>query len=276
MPQVRRHDLRLPDDLRVTILRLPEGLTVSALRGMLDAELYVLLGNTSAPDGTPTGFGAYVGTSDRLRARTERAGVSLRTWSTALGRLQPTDVIVVRRTRRPLGQQTRLLVEAALARAISGAFYTVLNTRTSAPTAAMRATRRERLWAVHVSARLADLVYGRVLVAHPPRAAGGSTKEQLVRLVLKHGRPMCVDDLLSAAADAGIKIAGRTPEQRCRRDVTTRQLRDGAPRIYRTHIQGGHCVVYPSHMSLAEARRTYLAAHPAPCRTRRAGGGDDR
>lgn len=267
MSLVRRQMLRLPDDLSVTILRLPDGLTASALRGMLSAELYVLLGETTSADGAPTGFGAYVGTSDALEARTQRAGVSLHTWSSRLGRLRPRVLVLVHRRGRPIGQQARLLVEAALARAISGAHYTVLNTRTAAPTAAQRATRRERLWAVHTSDRLARLIQGRVLIAHTPAATGGSTREQLVRLVLRHDTPMSVEDLLRAAAQAGISIPGRTPAQRTRRDVTTRELRSGVPRVYRTHI-GGRCVVYPAHMSLGTARRRYLADHPRAGRSR--------
>lgn len=38
MRHVRRQRLRLPDGLKVTILRLPSGLTAKALRGMLNAE----------------------------------------------------------------------------------------------------------------------------------------------------------------------------------------------------------------------------------------------
>ncbi len=267
MPQVNRRNLRLPDDLSVTILRLPNGLTSNALRGMLHAEIYVLLGDTSSPTGAPTGYGAYVGQSDVLRAKTERAGVSLHTWSTKLGRLRPTTVVLVRRTTRPISQQTRLLVEAALARSISVNF-TILNWRTAAPKAARLATRRERLWALHTSTQLADLIYGRILAPHTPAASGGSTREQLVRLVLTHGRPMCVDDLLRAAAAAGITIPGATPEQRSRRDVTTRECRDLKPRLHRTHIKG-HCVVYPATMKLSAARRDYIRSHPTRCRAPR-------
>lgn len=263
MPVIRRRTLRLPDGLQVTILRLPDRLTALALRGMLTAELYVLVGETIGPSGTSTGAGAYVGTSDALRARTERAGVSLHTWSTRLGRLRPAVVVLISRPERPISHQVRLLVEAALARAVSGANYTVLNTRTAAPTAAQRATRRERLWALHVSDRLAGLVLGQVLAPYVPQAAGGSTREQLIRLVLGHGIPMSVQDLLRAAAAAGISIPGRTPAQRTRRDVTTRELQSGRPRVYRTHIDG-RAVVYPAHMSLATARRAYLARHQQP------------
>ena len=256
MPQVRRQTLRLPDDLKVTILRLPSGLTAGALRGMLNAELYLLAGETTTSTGAPSGMGCYVGTSGALRTRTERAGVSLHTWTTRLGRLQPRVLVLVERPGRPIGLQPRLLVEAALARSISGANFTVLNTRTAAPTAAQRATRRERLWAVHTSDRLAALIHGRVFAGHFPQAAGGSTREQLVRLVLKHDIPMSVQDLLHAAAEAGIQIPGQTPAQRTRRDVTTRELRS-RPRLYKTHI-GGLCVVYPAHMSRDAARRAYL------------------
>lgn len=257
MPHVRRQTLRLPDDLRVTILRLPSGLTAGALRGMLSAELYLLAGDTLTSCGTPAGFGCYVGTSDALRSRTQRAGVSLHAWTTRLGRLRPRVLVLVERPGRPIGLQPRLLVEAAIARAISGANFTVLNTRTAAPTAAQRATRRERLWAVHTSDRLARLIHGRVFAAHVPQAAGGSTREQLVRLVLLRDIPMSVEDLLHAAAEAGISIPGKTPAQRSRRDVTSRELRSGRPRLYKTHI-GGRCVVYPAHMSRDAARRAYL------------------
>jgi hypothetical protein len=258
MDQVRRQTLRLPDDLRVTILRLPHGLTARALKGMLNAELYLLAGDTTTSTGAPSGFGCYVGTSDALRTRSDRAGVSLHTWTTRLGRLRPKVLVLVERPHRPIGLQPRLLVEAALARAISGAHFTVLNTRTAAPTAAQRATRRERLWAFRISDRLAKLIHGRVFFGHAPQAAGGSTREQLVRLVLQHDTPMSVDDLLHAAASAGINIAGNTPAQRTRRDVTTREHDSGRPRLYRTHLDR-RTVVYPAHMSLTTARREYQA-----------------
>ncbi len=210
MTSIRRHTVRLPDDLHITLLRLSGPATAAALRAMLAVDWYALLGSTASPDGANTGYGAYVGTSDALRAQTLRAGVSLRTWTYKHGRLRPDAVVLIRRTRCPVGEHSRLLVEAAVARAISAAGYTVLNVRTAAPTAASRATRRERQWANHVADRLARLIRGRTLHAHPPAAAGGNTREQLVPLALSQDPPrgMDIDDLLHAANRAGIHIAG--------------------------------------------------------------------
>ena len=209
MPNVQRRTLRLPDDLYMTILRVPNGLTTAALRGMLDAEIYVLLGNTFSPTGAATGWGAYCGESDRLKTQTERAGVSLHNWSTRLGRLQPRVVVLIRRRGRPIAQQPRLLVEAAIIRAISSN-YTVLNggpphpRPPPAPPAASGSGLCTPATALPGSSTASAQ-------DHMPAAAGGSTREQLIRLVLRHGKPMSIEDLLRAAADEGIEIPGQTP-----------------------------------------------------------------
>jgi hypothetical protein len=262
MSCVRRQTLRLPDDIVVTILRLPGPVTTEILRAMLAAEWYLLVGATTSATGQPTGTGVYVGTSDALKARTTRVGVSLRNWTFRLGRLTPHTVVLVRRATRPVDEPPRLLVEAALARAISAAGYTVLNLRTAAPTAARRATRRQRLWAIEITDRLAGLIHGHVLAAHTPAAAGGSTREQLVRLILTHGTAMDVDQILTAAHHAGIPIPGKHPRQRTRRDCTTRELDSGGrPRLRRTWMNG-RTVIYPANLTLRQARASYLTARP--------------
>lgn len=253
----------LPNDgLRVTILHLTGPLTVEIWRSLLAADWYILLGECMSPKGTPSGYGAYVGTSDALRAQTQRVGVSLRSWTTGLGRLVPDTIVLIRRSSTPITGDTRLLVEAAMARYISGAGYSILNWRTAAPTPARRATRQQRLWAVHASDELARLVLAPLLSTHPPAARGGSIREQLIRLVLAQDplRGMDVDDVLEAATLSGLIIAGRTPRQRTRRDVTTRELSDGRPRLHRIWIQG-RTVVYPASLSVRQARQTYSNAH---------------
>ena len=256
-----RQTFLLPTDLTVTVLRLADGLTAATLRAMIAAEVYVLCGQTRGPGGIDsrddledTGYGCYVGTSDALRAHSVRVGVSLRTWTYRLGRLDPDSVVLVRGTMSPIDEPPRLLIEAGLARAVSRT-HTILNTRTAAPTAATKAARSQRLWANQVTDQLAGLLHREVLDHHEGRPTGGSTREQLIRLVLAHGA-MDVDDLLRAAERAGIPIPGATPAQRSRRDVTTRELSSGRPRVYRTHISR-RAVVYPASMSLRAARQAY-------------------
>jgi hypothetical protein len=229
---------------------------------MMAAEWYILLGQSSSPAGISTGYGAYVGTSAALHFLNLRVQASLRHWSIGLGQLQPDAVILIRHSEYPVDLQVRLLVEAALARSISTR-YSILNTRTGAPTAARRATRQQRLWAMHASDHLTAMVHRQVLGMHPPAAQGGSIREQLVRLVLNQNphRSMDVDDILEAALTAGLVIPGLTPRQRSRRDVTTRELDTGRPRLHRTWIRG-KAIVYPATMTLRDARRIYLAAHP--------------
>lgn len=273
MATIRRRTIHLPDHITVTILRLPDGCTADVLRQMVSASLYVLAGPTSDAD-TGTSYGAYVGVSAALEQRVARCGVSLRQWAFRQGALRPDTVLLVNRVGRPIDPNALLLIEASLARAIS-THYTILNTRTSAPTASRAATRHQRLWAQHMSHRLAGLVLGHVFHPHPRGAAGGSTREQLIRLVLDANRPMNVNDLLIAARQAGMVVPGRTPCQRTRRDITTRERigATGCPRLLRTHI-GGRAVVYPAGaMSLRQARDAYRATHPdarpAPCRRTR-------
>ncbi|WP_406832808.1 hypothetical protein ABEG17_08295 [Pedococcus sp. KACC 23699] len=265
MTVIRRRTVTLPDQLTITFLHLPDGCTVSALRQMLAANLYVLAGTTSSPTGQSTGYGAYVGTSTALDQQMVRCGVSLRQWTYRQGRLIPDTVVLINRTERPIDPNALLLIEASLARAISTR-HTILNTRTSAPTAALAATRHQRLWAMRTSQRLAGLILGQVFHPHEPSATGGTTREQLIRLVLNQDPPvaMDVDDLLAAAHAADITVAGRTPAQRSRRDVTTREHQGatGCPRLLRTHI-GGRAVIYPAGtMSLRQARASYRASHP--------------
>ena len=266
MTEVNRRIHHLPDNINVTVLRTKEPAPAAVLRAMLAAELYVICGHTSGPTGTPSGYGAYVGTSEALRVNTLRVGVSLRNWTYRLGRIEPDAIILIRREGRAIPDSPRLLIEASLARTISGSGYTLLNTRTSAPTAAQRANRQQRLWALHIASRLAELIHGQILWRHTPAAAGGSTREQLVRLVLAQNPPrgMNVDDILAAAADADITINGGSPAQRSRRDVTTREHDSGGVirRLHRTSING-RTVIYPASLPLREARATYRSTHPA-------------
>ena len=261
MASIRRRTIGLPDNLSVTILRLPN-LTTHVLKAMLAAQIYVLCGESTGPDGHPTGFGAYVGISAALEQTMARSGVSLRNWAFHTGRLRPEVVMLVNRAGRPMDPSAQLLIEATLARAISSS-HTILNTRTSAVTAGLAASRHQRLWAQQTSQRLAGLVLGQVFHPHPPVALGGTTREQLIRLVLAQGRPMNVQDVLFAARCAGIIIGGKTPVQSTRRDLTTREHQGatGRPRLPRTHI-GGLAVIYPAHMSLRQARADYAATHP--------------
>jgi len=267
MASIRSRTIGLPDNLTVTILRLPDHLTTAVLRSMIAAEVYILCGQTSSPGGHASGFGAYVGISEALEQNMARSGVSLRNWAFRNGRLVPEVVVLVSRRGKPMNANARLLIEAALARAISTK-HSILNIRTAAPTASASATRRQRLWAMQTSERLAGLVLGQVFHPHPAAPRGGTTREQLIRLVLgqRPPRAMNVHDILRAAHGAGIIIAGQTPVQRTRRDLTTRE-RDGAagrPRLSRTHIDG-LAVIYPAGragMTLRQARADYAAAHP--------------
>lgn len=252
---------RLPGDIIVHILRAQGAVSAALLRRMVAAEWYVLIGPTTSSSGSATGYGAYVGTSDALHARTMRVGVSLHHWSTRLGRLRPEAVVLIHRHGRPVDGDTRLLVEAGLARAISAMQFSVLNVRTSAPTAWRRASRHQRLWANQIAATLASALYGRLLWHHAPGAMGGSVREQLVRTVLSQRplRGMDVDQVLQAAALSGLQVAGKFPRPRTRRDMTTRELDSCRPRLYRTWVNG-KTVVYPSTLSRKEAIDTYRAA----------------
>jgi len=262
MTQVRRRTIGMPD-LIVTILRLPDRLTADTVREMQTAELYILAGATMSRSGLGTGFGAYVGTSGALNQQLARSGVSLRQWAFSCGRLRPEVVVLINRRTRPMDPSTRLLIEASLARAICSR-YSLLNIRTAAPRAALAATRHQRLWAQHTSDRLAGLVLGRVFHRHPSAPEGGTTREQLVRLVLGQQHALNVSDVLRMASRAGLIINGSTPAQRTRRDLLTRE-RDGAtgrPRLVGTHI-GGLAIVYnPAQMTLRQARADYFATHP--------------
>jgi hypothetical protein len=270
MAPVRRHTVHLPGGLQLTILRLHASMvSVAALRSMLTADWYVLAGQTyqvstdGAPD-HPTGYGCYIGTTERLQAQVQRAGVSLRTWSTSgPWRLQPQTLVLVTKTGQPVNQHARLIVEARLARSVSAAGFTLLNSTSGAPLAHRRASRYHRKWAMHTADRLASVILRQVFHGHQPRYLGGSTHEQLTRLVLQQRPPraMDIDDVLQTARDAGIAITAAEPRQRTRRDLTTRERDTGAPRVYRMHI-AGRTVVYPAGMSLTEARRNYLTQHP--------------
>ena len=272
MSATRQRTIALPGNITVTILKLSGTLTAAALRAMLAAELYCLTGETTSPGGAETGYGAYVGTSAALSATTARCGVSLHHWTARNGRLDPDTVILINAA-VPMAEPVRLLIEASIARTISTK-YTILNTRTSAPTAAVSATRQQRLYAMHLSSRLADLILGIVFHPHPPAAHGGTTREQLIRLILNQdpARAMDVADLLHAARQAGITIKGESPAQRSRRDVTTRELRGGTgrPRLLRTHVDGRAVVYVAGAMTVRQARADYAASHPstlAPPRT---------
>jgi len=261
MASIRRRTICLPDDVSVTILRLPDHLTTAVLRAMVAAEIYILCGKTTGPSGLDTGFGAYVGISAALEQTMARSGVSLRNWAVQNRRLHPEVVVLVNRSTR-MNANAQLLIEATLARAISPD-HSLLNIRTSAPAAAIAAGRHQRLWAQHTSDRLAGLVLGQVFHPHPALALGGTTREQLVRLVLAQNRPMNIREIMQAAQEAAIIIGGKTPVQSTRRDLTTRE-RDGAtgrPRLLRTHI-GGLAVIYPAAMTLRQARVDYAATHP--------------
>lgn len=261
MAKIRSRTITLPDHVTVTILRLPDHLTTGVLRAMVAAEIYILCGKTTGLSGLDTGFGAYVGISAALDQTMARSGVSLRNWAVQNRRLHPEVVVLVNRSTR-MNAHAQLLIEATLARAI-GPKHSLLNIRTSAPTAMIAAGRHQRLWAQHTSDRLAGLVLGQVFHPHPAVALGGTTREQLVRLVLAQNRPMNIREILQAAQEAAITIGGKTPVQSTRRDLTTRE-RDGAtgrPRLLRTHI-GGLAVIYPAHMSLRQARADYAATHP--------------
>jgi len=276
MSSIRRRTIDLPDRVTVTILRLPDRLSVQILRSMMNAELYVLAGATASPSGECTGFGAYVGTSGALGQMMARSGVSLRQWAFRSGRLRPQVVVLINRPGRPMAPAARLLVEASLVRAISRR-YTVLNTNSSAPTAALAATRSQRLWAMHTAQRLAGVVMEQVFLPHPAAAQGGTMRERLVRLVLDQRPPRALDtqQILRLAADAGIDIAGESPAQRTRRDCTTREHQGatGRPRLLRTHVQG-RAVIYPAGaMTLRQARADYTAGHRGapprmPCQAR--------
>ncbi len=264
MATTHHRTIALPDNLTVTILRLPDHLTALVLRQILSAELYILAGATTSPAGHETGFGAYVGTSGALHQSMARAGVSLRQWTFRVGRLRPEVVIMVNRPGQPIDANARLLIEASLARAISTR-WTVLNTRTAAPTAALAATRHQRLWAMQTSERLAALVLEQVFHPHPAAACGGTTREQLIRLMLAQRPPRAMNtrQVLRAAHAAGITIAGQSPAQRTRRDLTTRE-RDGAtgrPRLLRTYDPQGRTVIYPAEMTLRQARASYATTH---------------
>lgn len=271
MSATQRRIIGLPGGITVTILRLPESLTADGLRAMIAAQLYVLAGATTSIDGDDSGYGGYVGTSAALNARTARCGVSLHHWTVRNGRLDPDTVILINNT-TPLDEQARLLIEASIARTLSPQ-YTILNTRCSAPTAGTLATRHQRLYAMHASTHLATLILDTVFHQHPPAARGGTTHEQLVRLVLNQqpARAMDVADLLTAAREAGIKIAGASPAQRTRRDTTTREHQGGTgrPRLLRTHVNGRAVIYAAGAMTLRQARADYAATHPAtPARPR--------
>jgi hypothetical protein len=183
MSSIGRRTIDLPDQVTVTIWRLPDRLSVQTLRSMLNAELYVLAGATSSPSGECTGFGAYVGTSGALGQVMARSGVSLQQWAFRSGRLRPQVVVLINRPGRPMAPSARLLVESSLIRAISRG-YTVLNSTSSAPRAGLVATRSQRLWAMHTAQRLAGVVLEQVFLPHPAAARGGTTRERLVRLLL--------------------------------------------------------------------------------------------
>lgn len=273
MSSIGRRTIDLPDHVTVTIWRLPDHLSVQILRSMVNAELYVLAGATSSPSGQCSGFGAYVGTSGALGQVMARSGVSLQQWAFRSGRLRPQVVVLINRPGRPMDPSARLLVESSLIRAISS--YTVLNTNSSAPTAALAATRAQRLWAMHTAQRLAGVVMEQVFLPHPGAARGGTTREQLVRLLLdqRPARALDTHQILALAAAAGIDIKGHSPAQRTRRDCTTREHQGatGRPRLLRTHING-RAVIYPAGaMTLRQARADYAAGHRGapphlPCR----------
>jgi hypothetical protein len=264
---------RLPDDLLVTTINLPSGVTTNVLRGMLASQIYLLVGTTysASTDDQParcTGFRAYAGISSALNVRATRAGVSLHNWSSRLGRLQPETVVLVNRS-RSIDQDPLLLVEAGIVRALSGAGFSVLNTRSGAPSSARRATRHQRLWAMQTADRLSRLLLDTVFHGRPANGTGGSTHERLTRMLLAAPpRGYDVDDILQLADAAGIPIAGKSPAQRTRRDCTTREL-EGTPRLHRTWV-GRRTVIFAASLSVRDARRTYRASHPeAPTGPRR-------
>jgi hypothetical protein len=274
MSATRGRIIGLPGGITVTILRLPDTLTAEALRAMHDrAQLYVLAGATTSADGTATGYGAYVGTSAALSARTARCGVSLHHWTVRNARLVP-DAVVLVNGAQTVDEPVRLMIETALARTISLKF-TILNTRASCPTPRALATRQQRLYAMRASTRLSGLILNTVFHGHPPAARGGTAHEQLVRLILNQrpARALDVADLLELAREAGLTIKGASPAQRTRRDVTTRELRGGTgrPRVFRTHVNGRVVLYNPALMTLRQARDDYAASHPcltpAPSRT---------
>jgi len=264
MTSIRRHCFALPDSIIVTIIRLTDALPAVVLREMLNVELYLLAGTTFSPDGRATGYGGYIGTSGALTDSLARCGVSLRQWAFRGRRLHPEVVVLVSRPGRPMNPRARLLVEASLVRAIDPD-YSLLNTIASAPTAGARATRSQRLWAMYISERLVGLLQGRVFYPHPGKAEGGTTREQLVRLLLAQRPPRAMNtrQILGLAADCGLVIPGRTPVQRTRRDLTTRESAgaSGRPRLLRTHIDG-ITVIYPAGMTVRQARADYRAHHP--------------
>ncbi|HEY8618792.1 MAG TPA: hypothetical protein VIM01_01785 [Dermatophilaceae bacterium] len=271
MSATQHRIIGLPGGATVTILRLPEALTADGLRAMVAAQLYVLAGATTSIDGDETGYGGYVGTSAALNARTARVGVSLHHWTVRNRRLDPDTVILINNA-TPLDEPVRLLIEASIARALSPK-YSILNIRCSAPTAATLATRHQRLYALHASTRLTTLILDTVFQHHPPAAQGGTTHEQLVRLILNQqpARAMDVADLLTAARKAGISIAGASPAQRTRRDTTTREHQGGTgrPRLLRTHINGRAVIYGAGAMTLRQARADYAPTHPTtPGRSR--------
>ena len=208
MAKIRSRTISLPDHVNVTILRLPDHLTTAVLRAMVAAEIYILCGRTTGPTGLDSGFGAYVGISAALDQTMARSGVSLHNWAVQNRRLHPEIVVLVNRSTR-MNAHAQLLIEATLARAI-GPSHSLLNIRTSAPGAAIAAGRHQRLWAQHTSDRLAGLVLGQVFHPHPAGAVGGTTREQLVRLVLAQDRPMNIREIMAAAQQAPITIGTST------------------------------------------------------------------
>jgi hypothetical protein len=271
MAAVRQRTLRLPGELHLTFFHLTASLNVATLRAMLGVcDWYVVAGDTYRVDetGTPvasTGFGFYFGTTAKLEAKVQRAGVSLHSLTTVGSwRLRPTNVILINKTGRPVGPDARLVVEARVVRALFRDGWTVLNCVTSAPTARQRATRQERHWADYAAEGLADVITGQIGHGQLRGGLGGSSHEQLVRLVLSQSpqRAMSIDDVLTAARQQGLRLPGAHPRARARRDLTSREHDTGRPRIMRIHV-AGRLVVHPATMSASAARVSYYEQNPA-------------
>jgi hypothetical protein len=253
----------LPDGLRVEILRCrgAGSVDVVELRAACQAaELYILVGPQLDPaTGVQLGVTAiYVGESAVLTAQRTRVGVSIDHWVTRNGQLEPRAVVLVSRVGKPWTQSQRWLLECHLCRQLSGA-WSLLNVRTAAPAATRRLSRRQRLHVLATADRLAGLLRGRLLRYHPTGAVGGSTREQLIRLIVASDQAWDVSQLVHAAAASGIRIGGATCSQSARRDASTRE-RDssGAPRVRQCWIGGnGKAVFYPAARSRQWARKNY-------------------
>ncbi len=207
-------------------------------------------------------------TRRRTHAQTRRAGVSLHHWSNRLGRLHPTAVALIRRTDYSPSTDLRHLLEARLARKLATGGWTLLNTRTSAPTANRRCPRPQRLWAAHTGDRIADKILGELFHGHQPSYRGGNTREQLIRALLRQRPPRAIDthEALHLAAANGIRIGGATPHQSARRDLSGRETdTTGRPRIYTTRVHGRAVFYDPAHFTAATARAHYRTRHPVAC-----------